>query len=146
MIKIKDIKYISELSNQYHINPILTFSLIICLLSMAGVPPFIGFYSKLYVLFSAISSSEYFISLIAIIVSVISAYYYLRIITVLYSENKNNTVLQSSLQLNSNTSFILLSNLHSFIISVLSLFLVLFFLNPSLILTSTRVLSLSLFS
>jgi NADH-ubiquinone oxidoreductase chain 2 len=44
---------------------------------MAGIPPFIGFYSKLFVLFSAISISEYFLGIIAIIVSVISAYYYL---------------------------------------------------------------------
>src|ERR1700750_2902412 len=49
---IKDIKYISELTGQYYKNPILAFSLIICLLSMAGIPPFIGFYSKLYVLFA----------------------------------------------------------------------------------------------
>jgi NADH-ubiquinone oxidoreductase chain 2 len=104
------------------------------------IPPFIGFYSKLYVLFSAIASLEYFIAIIAIIVSVISAYYYLRIITVIYSDNKNKT------QLNLNTSIILLSNLHSYIISVLTLFLILFFLNPNLILTSTRVLSLSIFN
>ena len=84
---IKDIKYISELTNQFDKNPILTLSFIICLLSMAGIPPFIGFYSKLFVLFSAISMTQYFISIVAILVSVISAYYYLRIIKVLYTED-----------------------------------------------------------
>ena len=155
---IKDIKYISELTNQYDKNPILTVSFIICLLSMAGIPPFIGFYSKLFVLFSAISISDYFIAIIAIIVSVISAYYYLRIIKVLYTEDNNkssyivpaqtstNYVANNFSSLRSTEGIIILTNLHSLVIAVLSLFLVLFFLNPVLIITSTRVLSLSLFN
>ena len=123
---------------------------------MAGIPPFIGFYSKLFVLFSAISISDYFIAIIAIIVSVISAYYYLRIIKVLYTEdnNKNTSIapLQTSTDYVANNystqteGILILTNLHSLVIAVLSLFLVLFFLNPVLILTSTRVLSLSLFN
>ena len=167
---IKDIKYISELTNQYNKNPILTVSFIICLLSMAGIPPFIGFYSKLFVLFSAISISEYFLAIIAIIVSVISAYYYLRIIKVLYTEDNNKStsgnttttttttaeaskVQVTATQHSSSTvaavrsaAPLILTNIHSLVIAVLSLFLVLFFLNPVLILTSTRVLSLSLFN
>jgi len=153
---IKDIKYISELTNQYNKNPILTISFIICLLSMAGIPPFIGFYSKLFVLFSAISISEYFLAIIAIIVSVISAYYYLRIIKVLYTEDNNKstsdntttTATAHNVQVTESIAAVplILTNLHSLVIAVLSLFLVLFFLNPVLILTSTRVLSLSLFN
>ena len=111
----------------------------------------------MFVLFSAISISEYFLAIIAIIVSVISAYYYLRIIKVLYTEdnNKNTSVEQpkeSSDTGTTNTNItagaapLILTNLHSLVIAVLSLFLVLFFLNPVLILTSTRVLSLSLFN
>ena len=149
-IVIKDVKYISELTNQFEKNPILTLSFIICLLSMAGIPPFIGFYSKLFVLFSAISISEYFISIVAILVSVISAYYYLRIIKVLYTEENKTSNLYQQINVTEN-NFIsntksILTNLHSLIISVISLFLLLFFLNPVLILTSTRVLSLSLFN
>jgi len=127
---------------------------------MAGIPPFIGFYSKLFVLFSAISISDYFIAIIAIIVSVISAYYYLRIIKVLYTEddNKNTSIAPSqtstdyvannysSQSAEGEEGILILTNLHSLVIAVLSLFLVLFFLNPVLILTSTRVLSLSLFN
>jgi len=163
---IKDIKYISELTNQYNKNPILTLSFIFCLLSMAGIPPFIGFFSKLFVLFSAISSSgfELFLAIIAIIVSVISAYYYLRIIKVLYTEeevdnnkiayaNNENSIEEVSRMAGRQkgwataaTTLEILTNLHSLIIAVLSLFLVFFFLNPVLILTSTRVLSLSLFN
>ena len=134
------------------------------------IPPFIGFYSKLFVLFSAISIYEYFLAIIAIIVSVISAYYYLRIIKVLYTEDNNksttgNTTTTTTTTADSSTQKVqvtvlhsvdevtvqsatplILTNLHSLVIAVLSLFLVLFFFNPVLILTSTRVLSLSLFN
>lgn len=117
---------------------------------MAGIPPFIGFYSKLFVLFSAISISEYFLAIIAIIVSVISTYYYLRIIKVLYTEDNKisyseNTVQGTESVLAEYTPLIL-TNLHSLVIAVLSLFLVLFFFNPVLILTSTQVLSISMFN
>jgi NADH-ubiquinone oxidoreductase chain 2 len=162
---IKDIKYISELTNQYDKNPILTLSFIICLLSMAGIPHFIGFFAKLFVLFSSISVSQYFLVIIAIIVSVISTYYYLRIIKILYTEDNNTSAVQESVIPSSASSLEtsslpyggvtsvskevrpqVLTDLHSLIIAVLSLFLVLFFLNPDLILTSTRVLSISLFN
>src|SRR6267154_2669828 len=65
-MQIRDIRYIRELSGKFLINPILTISLAICLFSMAGIPPLIGFFSKQFVLYSAIQNGYYFISLIAI--------------------------------------------------------------------------------
>ena len=49
------------------------------------IPPLMGFFAKQFVLFSAIQSGYYFISIVAIIVSVISASYYLKVIRFLYS-------------------------------------------------------------
>ena len=49
-----DINYLTELKGQLNNNPILSFSLAICLFSMAGIPPLIGFFSKQFVLFSSI--------------------------------------------------------------------------------------------
>ena len=66
-------------------NPILSLCLAICLFSMAGIPPLIGFFSKQMVLYSAIQSVYYFMSIIAILVSVISASYYLKIINIFES-------------------------------------------------------------
>lgn len=94
-------------------------------------------------------------SIVAILVSVISAYYYLRIIKILYTEEniEIDTKINNKLphKLNNNdikylNNISILTNLHSLIIAILSLFLLLFFLNPVLILTSTRVLSLSIFN
>lgn len=60
-----DIITLSEFTGQFFSNPLLALSLTICLFSMAGIPPLLGFFSKLFVLLSAISSG-YYLSLIHI--------------------------------------------------------------------------------
>jgi NADH-ubiquinone oxidoreductase chain 2 len=156
---ITDIRYISELKGQFFSNPLLSLSLSICLFSMAGIPPLIGFFSKQFVLYSALQSGYNFIALVAIIVSVVSASYYLKIIRVLHTESleskevveeSNNSLLlenrnEESLNNSYNTGT-LLTNFHSFLISTLTLSILLFILKPSLILNSTQLLSLSLFN
>jgi NADH-ubiquinone oxidoreductase chain 2 len=151
---IRDIGYISELKGLFFSNPLLSLSLGICLFSMAGIPPLIGFFSKQFVLYSALQNGYYFISLIAIIVSVISASYYLKIIKVIYTNepiNDNNLVPITSLAIAKGKSRAkdeqknTLTNTHSFLISSLTLIILLFFIKPSIILNSTQLLSLSLF-
>ena len=133
----QDIKYITELKGLFFNNPLLSLSLTICLFSMAGVPPLLGFFSKQFVLYSAMQSEYYFIGIIAIIVSVISASYYLKIIKVLHSESKEIVEVTESQST--------LSSLHSFMISTLTLFILFFILKPSILLNSTQLLALSLF-
>lgn len=175
-IILKDIKYISDFKGQFFFNPLICLSFSICLFSMAGIPPLIGFFSKQYVLYSAVQSGYIFMSLICILVSVISASYYLKIIKVLMEEItqiNNNYFDESNSNSNSgsaakgegeasygkdigsfaseaaeigDSSYILLSNYHSFLISTLTLSILLFILKPSLILNSTQLLSLSLFN
>ncbi len=174
-IEESDIKYISEIKGQFLSNPLLSLGLTICLLSMAGTPPLMGFFSKQMVLYSAIQSGYYFISIIAIIVSVISASYYLKIVRTLFTSpadinpadsiellNENNvsdSVLfsrpsapkdnDSSYPAKKSVEFKDLeygvSSVHSYLISVLSLFILLFILKPSILLNSSQLLSLSLF-
>nr|WVH38141.1 NADH dehydrogenase subunit 2 [Poriella subacida] len=134
---LNDIKYITELKGLFFNNPLLSISLTICLFSMAGVPPLLGFFSKQFVLYSAMQSEYYFIAIIAILVSVISASYYLKIIKVLHTDNQE--IIEN---INNYTS---LSSLHSFMISTLTLFILLFILKPSILLNSTQLLALSLF-
>ncbi len=151
----KDIKYISELKEQFLLNPVLSLSLAICLFSMAGIPPLIGFFSKQFVLYSALQSGYNFISIVAILTSVISASYYLKIIKVLYtvepSQNQISSSASPSAKEGPTTSTVEgselpLTNFHSFLISTLTLSILLFILKPSLILNSTQLLSLSLFN
>jgi len=145
-----DINYISELKGQFFLNPVLSISLTICLFSMAGIPPLIGFFSKQFVLYSAIQNGYYFMSIIAIIVSIISASYYLKIIKIIFTEevntseysDKENKIINN---LNSNSE-IEISSTNSFIISTLTLSILFFVLKPSILLNSTTILSLSLFN
>jgi NADH-ubiquinone oxidoreductase chain 2 len=145
-----DINYISELKCQFFLNPVLSISLTICLFSMAGIPPLIGFFSKQFVLYSAIQNGYYFMSIIAIIVSIISASYYLKIIKILFTEEENlSDYSDKELKIinNLNTkSAIEISSTNSFIISTLTLSILLFVLKPSILLNSTTILSLSLFN
>jgi NADH-ubiquinone oxidoreductase chain 2 len=134
-----DINFISQLKGQFFHNPFLSLSLTVCLFSMAGVPPLIGFFSKYYVLYSAIDSQYYLIAIVAILTSVISASYYIKIIRVLHTENTNT---------NSNTTEsneLVLNNFHSFLISSLTLGILLFLIKPTIILNSVQLLSILLF-
>lgn len=150
--QVRDIKYISELQGLFFNNPILSLTLSISLFSMAGIPPLIGFFSKQFVLNSALDQGYYFLSIIAIIVSVISASYYLKIIKVLHynnveSSSNTNSIVGRRPILVSQEALVSqnISASLSFIISSLSLFILLFIIKPTLILSSTQVLSLTLF-
>jgi NADH-ubiquinone oxidoreductase chain 2 len=146
---IKDIELIYDIKGQFFSNPLLSLSLTICLFSMAGIPPLIGFFGKQFVLYSALQSGYYFISILAILVSVISAFYYLRIIRLLYSEESMSSQDVANVKRENNDvsgSAHTLSNLHSFLISTLTLTIMIFVLKPSILLNSTQLLSLSLFN
>ena len=161
-IEESDIRFISEIKGQFATHPLLSLGLTICLFSMAGTPPLMGFFSKQMVLYSAIQSGYYFISIIAILVSVISASYYLKIVRTLfsvedhaYAEDKENNQRETILSIEGSSSATLkeasvqveysVSSVHSYLISVLSLFILLFILKPSILLNSSQLLSLSLF-
>ena len=72
--------YITQLSGLSRTQPVLAITFALCLLSIAGIPPLAGFLSKYLILLSAVDNGLYLISLIAVITSVISAFYYLRVI------------------------------------------------------------------
>jgi NADH-ubiquinone oxidoreductase chain 2 len=152
-----DIKYITQLKGQFYSNPLLSLSLAICLFSMAGIPPLMGFFAKQQVLYSASHSGYYFISLVAILVSVISASYYLKIIKVMHFDaasaatdleatSARHSPLNGAATQNDEKVNVELSNSHTFIISSLTLTILLFILKPSIILNSTHLLALSIFT
>ena len=70
----------------------MAFSLTVLMLSTAGIPPLAGFFSKFYILKSAISSGLLLYAIIAVIFSAISAFYYLRIIKIMYFDEPNGNL------------------------------------------------------
>ena len=137
----QDIRFISELKGQFINNPLLSLSLAVCLFSMAGVPPLLGFFAKQQVLYAATFSGYYFMAIVAILVSVVSAYYYLHIIKVMHFSLENTLQSIESPQ----TGNPHVSNTHSMLISILTLGIVLFMLNPNILLNSTHLLALTVF-
>nr|YP_008802566.1 NADH dehydrogenase subunit 2 [Monomastix sp. OKE-1]AGZ90219.1 NADH dehydrogenase subunit 2 [Monomastix sp. OKE-1] len=85
------LRYISDLSLLSKTNPMLAFTLTITLFSMAGIPPLAGFCGKFYVFFSALSSSFFILAFVGIFTSVISCFYYIRLIKIMYFEKESTT-------------------------------------------------------
>ncbi len=118
---------------------------------MSGIPPLLGFFSKQCVLLSAVQSGYWFMAFVGILTSVISASYYLRIVVLLFTESENSTTNKiNGDDSNSNSVCFstqqILTNFHSFLISSLTLSILLFIFKPTLILNSTQLLALSYFN
>jgi NADH-ubiquinone oxidoreductase chain 2 len=86
------IQLIDQLRGYFYINPLLSLSLAITLLSFAGIPPLIGFFGKQMILSAAIDNGYIFMSLVAILTSVISAVYYLIVIKEIFFYNTDYIV------------------------------------------------------
>jgi len=79
-------------------NPWYAFLMLIVLFSMAGVPPTVGFFAKLAVLEPVIATGNLWLAVVAVLFSVIGAYYYLRIVKVMYFDAPDNpSVIQAPL-------------------------------------------------
>ena len=156
------IQLIDQLKGYYYINPILALSLAITLFSFAGIPPLIGFFGKQMILSAAIDNGYIFMSLVAILTSVISAVYYLAIIKQIffdkpdYSLNnelksfsadgliteKNTIIKKVNIKINN----IVISSSLSLSISVITLFITLFIFIPEELLSLANILALILFN
>lgn len=71
---------ISEYSGLYQKDPLLTLTLSVCLLSLGGIPPLAGFFGKLYLFWAGWQAGAYWLVLLGLITSVISIYYYIRVV------------------------------------------------------------------
>jgi NADH-quinone oxidoreductase subunit N len=68
-------------------NPWYAFLMLIAMFSLAGVPPTAGFYAKLSVLSAAVSAGQIWLAVVAVIFSLVGAYYYLRIVKLMYFDD-----------------------------------------------------------
>jgi proton-translocating NADH-quinone oxidoreductase chain N len=79
--------HLIDLVNIGKTNIILAMSLSLILLSLSGIPPLAGFFSKLYLFFAVINSELYATAILGVLSSVVAAFYYIRIIKLMYFEN-----------------------------------------------------------
>jgi NADH-quinone oxidoreductase subunit N len=112
--------------------PLYAFLFAMLLFSLAGVPPLAGFFAKFYVFNAAIQAHLYWLAIVGVILSVISAYYYLRIVKVMYFDERGAVFerIPASVQL---------------AIGLTAAFVLLFVLTPSPLKAAADVASRSLF-
>jgi NADH-quinone oxidoreductase subunit N len=117
----KRIKYIEDLVIVAKTNPLLGIFLVITFFSIAGVPPLAGFFSKMFVFLNSVGQDIFSLAAIGMLSSVVSCFYYLKIVQTSFFERIGNffTMKKIGKEL-------------SFLISIVNIFLVIFFIHPSL--------------
>ncbi len=81
------VENISDLSGLSKTNPLMALAMAIFMFSMAGIPPLGGFFGKFYVFIAAVNAELYALAVIGVLASVVGAFYYLRIIKVMYFDD-----------------------------------------------------------
>jgi NADH-quinone oxidoreductase subunit N len=81
----EDIEDLSGLSKNH---PLLSLSFLVILFSLAGIPPLAGFFAKFYIFKSVLEQSMYFLAIVGLLSTVVAAFYYLRIIKIMYFDKE----------------------------------------------------------
>ena len=79
---------ITDLSGLSKNHPLLSMSLLIILFSLAGIPPLAGFFAKFYIFKIVIEESMYFLAIVGLLSTVVAAFYYLRLIKIIYFDEE----------------------------------------------------------
>jgi len=128
------IKYIYDLGMLAKTNPLLALTLTASLFSLAGIPPLAGFFSKFYLFFSALGSGLYFLAIAGVMSSVVSCFYYIRVIKTMYFETPEQWLVYKQVDKEK-----------ALLLALTSFFLIFFSLypNPLFLLTSQIALDMS---
>ena len=121
MLKRKDqyFEKIDDLSGLSKNHPILSLSFLIILFSLAGIPPLAGFFAKFYIFKAVIEQSMYFLAIVGLLSTVVAAFYYLRIIKIMYFDKEKE-------KYDTNHSIWL-----KFSLTISTIFILIFFIFPS---------------
>jgi NADH-quinone oxidoreductase subunit N len=126
------VESIDQLAGLSRSNPGMAFFLAMLLFSMAGIPPLAGFFAKFYVFVAAIKAGLYVLAVIGVLASVVGAYYYLRVIKVMYFDEPAEAFFAMPYEL-------------KFVLAVCGLFNVLFFVYPGPLVGAATAAAHSLF-
>jgi len=113
-------KYITDLKSLAKSNPLMAITFALSMFSIAGIPPLAGFYSKMYVFLAAMESELILLAIVAVLCSVVSSFYYMRIIKIMYFEKVHRWDFYQSVDREK-----------SIVLACSIFFLVFFFLYPS---------------
>lgn len=129
-----EIEKISDLAGLSKTNPTICYAMAIMMFSMSGIPPLAGFFGKLMVFQAAVASHFYILSVLGVLTSVVAAYYYLRVIKVMFFDDSIGALDTEP-------------GMGKKIVATLSvLFIILFVLKPDVLVQSSKVAASTLFS
>ena len=131
----KYIEKISDLSGLSKTKPVFSICIAIIMLSLAGIPPFAGFFGKFYIFISAIEAKLIYLAVLGVLSSVISAFYYFRIIKVMYFDDLKILNHQSNISTKS-----------SLILFLSMMVITMFIIYPSLIINIGTNISIDFFN
>jgi len=83
---------LNDYNGLYQTNPRLSFVMMIALFSLAGIPPFAGFFSKFFVFSAAAAQGYYVLVFVALLNTIISLYYYLLVIKAMFLNKSENPI------------------------------------------------------
>jgi NADH-quinone oxidoreductase subunit N len=126
------VERIADLAGLARTKPAMAFFLSVMMFSLAGVPPFAGFFAKLYVFYAAMQAGLYMLAIIGVVVSVIGAYYYLTIVKTMYFDDPAPAFVPMRPELR-------------LVLGVSGLFVLLFAIQPSLLVDAAGAAAKSLF-
>ena len=112
---------VEDLSGLSKNHPLLSLSMMIILFSLAGIPPLAGFFAKFYIFTAVIEQSMYFLAIVGLLSTVIAAFYYIRLIKIMYFDEQRE-------KYDLNHSFGL-----KMILVVSSTIILIYFINPNII-------------
>ena len=128
-----NVERIEDMAGLGKSHPAIAAALLIFMFSMAGIPPLAGFFGKFYIFLAAIEAKLYLLAIIGVLSSVIAAFYYLRIVKVMYFDDFTDALDGA------------IGKRISVVITGCALLVLLFFLSPSLLVDSASTAASVLF-
>jgi NADH-quinone oxidoreductase subunit N len=119
----KRIVYLTDLQGLSQNHNYLSFIILINFFSMAGIPPLAGFYAKYFVFYSLIESSFYSVAILCIILTLFSAFYYVKFIKIMFFEKSSNSFVYTQS----------LDYLKSIVLSLSFLIILFLFIKPNIL-------------
>lgn len=126
------VEEIDQLSGLARTQPVMAFVLAALMFSLAGIPPLAGFFAKFYVFLAAIEGKFYILAVIGVLASVVGAYYYLRIVKIMYIDEPAQ-------------QFLPMPNPVAAVLLLSSAFVILFFVYPGPLVAAANAAAKSLF-
>jgi NADH-quinone oxidoreductase subunit N len=126
------VEQISDLSGLSRSSPGMAFFLAVMMFSLAGIPPLAGFFAKYFVFLAAIKAGLYVLAVIGVLASVVGAYYYLRIVKVMYFDEPLE-------------AFAPMPGLLKLVLGISGVFMLFFFVYPSPLIRAAAAAAKSLF-